>query len=238
MAGGTSQDMDPANIVDVVAIDGPSGAGKSTVARELAGRLGFSYLDTGAMYRAVTWHLLSRGLTDLRDEATVLEQMVGLSLELGRVGDVRLGGEDISAHLRSHEVESQVSTVSALAGVRARMRQLQRQVAVAGPVVAEGRDMSSVVFPAARWKIYLDANPDERARRRRGDFEGQGRAVSQQQVLEEIQVRDHLDSSRRDGPLTRTSDAFYIDTTGKSLAEVVALLAAHVGDQEADTEAS
>lgn len=104
-------------------------------------------------------------------------------------------------------------------------------------MVAEGRDMGSVVFPAARWKVYLDADPQERARRRRSDFESQGREVSQQQVLEEIAVRDHLDSSRRDGPLRRTPDAFYVDTTGKPMGEVIDLLAEHVGELDAETGA-
>ena len=211
-------------IRDVVAIDGPSGAGKSTVARMLARELSLRYLDTGAMYRAVTWFLLSRDLSDLQEEvvAEVLEQ---LELQVDAAGCVRVNGEDVSSHLRSQEVESRVSQVSAIGAVRRRMRYLQRAVAAAAPIVAEGRDMGSVVFPKARWKFYLDAQPEERARRRRGDFLAAGRDVSQSEVQEEMAVRDRLDSSRPDGPLTQTDDAVYCDTTGQTIEQVVAMLA-------------
>ena len=235
MPSGEQERADMTAIRDVVAIDGPSGAGKSTVARQLARSLGFGYLDTGAMYRAVTWCLLAHGVAEVRDEVAVLALLDGVALALGRDGEVKLDGEDVSAHLRSQEVESRVSAVSALPGVRKLMRQLQRQAAAHGPMVAEGRDMGSVVFPAARWKVYLDANPQERARRRLGDFESSGRDVSQEQVLEEIEVRDHLDSSRRDGPLIRTPDAFYVDTTGKAMGDVIELLVQYVRGRAAET---
>lgn len=212
----------------VVAIDGPSGAGKSSVARALAQRLGYAYLDTGAMYRAVTWYLLARGVVDLHDEPVVLAVLEDLVLEIDRNGDVLVGRDRVSVHLRSQEVESRVSAVSALRGVRRRMRELQRAVARRGPIVAEGRDMGSVVFPRAHWKFYLDANVTERARRRLRDFTAAGRDVSEEEVLEEIEVRDHLDSSRLDAPLTRTDDAIYFDTTGQSLQEVVEGMARRV----------
>jgi cytidylate kinase len=212
---------------EVVAIDGPSGAGKSTVARRLANALGFAYLDTGAMYRAVTWHFLELGcapgeclqLAD-RGEARMRAALADTQLEL--VGDrVRIGGRDVSAHLRTREVESQVSAVSALPFVRTAMRDLQRQVARRGPVVAEGRDMGSVVFPKARWKVYLDAAPAERARRRSEDFARQGRQVATHDVLEEILVRDRLDSSRSDAPLRQAEGSYYLDTTGLLTDDVV-----------------
>ncbi|MBL8754200.1 MAG: (d)CMP kinase [Planctomycetes bacterium] len=214
----------------VVAIDGPSGAGKSTVARQLAAQLGFGFLDTGAMYRAITWHFLQTGCAPAecagdpdRGVARMRQALATAHLELV-AGAVLLNGKDVTAHLRTREVESQVSAVSALSFVREAMRDLQRVVAAAGPVVAEGRDMGSVVFPQARWKVYLDAAPSERARRRCQDFARQGRIVSEGDVLEEILVRDRLDSTRSDAPLRQAPDAFYLDSTGLLTEQVVAML--------------
>lgn len=223
-----------AEVRDVVAIDGPSGAGKSTVARELARRLGFAYLDTGAMYRAVTWFLLEHQFVDLAHTEELAVLLERLHLDIDARGHVHLNGRDVTSHLRSREVESRVSAVSAVPLVRERMRTLQRQVAARGPVVADGRDMASVVFPKARWKFFLDAEPDERARRRLRDFERGGRDVSLPEVLEELAVRDRLDSTRQDAPLTRTRDAVYYDTTGQSAAEVVEGLLRHVRAADAD----
>jgi len=218
----------------VVAIDGPSGAGKSTVARRLAQRLGFAFLDTGAMYRAVTWHFLANGCAPAecadapdRGQARMQKALAEARLEL--VGDaVLLAGRDVTSHLRTREVESQVSAVSALPFVRVAMGDLQRAVAAKGPIVAEGRDMGSVVFPRARWKVYLDAKPEERARRRSEDFGRQGRAVRPADVLEEILVRDRLDSTRSDAPLRQAADALYLDTTGMATDAVVDRLFAWV----------
>ena len=158
-------------------------------------------------------------------QGLILAQQSRLELQNGRVV---LNGRDVTEHLRTREVESQVSAVSALSFVRAAMRDLQRAVAQQGPVVAEGRDMGSVVFPMARWKVYLDAAPSERARRRCQDFARQGREVSEALVLEEILVRDRLDSTRSDAPLRQAADAIYIDSTGLTTESVVAQLFARV----------
>lgn len=222
-----------------MAIDGPSGAGKSTVARTLAQRLGFGFLDTGAMYRAITWHFLQAGCvpgecTAEPDQGHARMRSALQRARLELAGDrVLLNGRDVTSHLRTREVESQVSVVSALSFVREAMRDLQRLVAQNGPVVAEGRDMGSVVFPQARWKVYLDAAPAERARRRSEDFARQGRAVDQADVLDEILVRDRLDSTRSDAPLQKAPGALYIDTTGLTLDAVVDQLHAYVRGSEA-----
>jgi cytidylate kinase len=212
----------------VVAIDGPSGAGKSTIAKAVAQQLGFQYLDTGAMYRAVTWHFLENrcspdqlGTDRLAAEQTMRLGLASMELQLQVGGRVLVNGRDVTSHLRSQDVESRVSAVSALPFVRASMTQMQRAVAAAGPVVAEGRDMGSVVFPMARWKVYLTASAEERARRRKIDFDQRGRDVTYQQVLEEIVVRDRLDSTRQDAPLKQAHDAVLVDTTGLSTDAVV-----------------
>jgi len=233
-------EIDPNLVRDVIAIDGPSGAGKSTVARQLAKRLGFSYLDTGAMYRAVTWHLLEHQLVPLpafggsergesgrgesahgENDPTFVAVLASLDLQIDGRGHVIVQGRDVTAHLRSVEVESRVSLVSALRSVREKMVLLQRRIALRGPVVADGRDMASVVFPNARWKFFLDAEPEERARRRHADFVRAGRQVTEGEVLEEIAVRDRLDSTRQDAPLRHTKEAEYYDTTGQSIEQVV-----------------
>ena len=220
-------DSGVADPTDVVAIDGPSGAGKSTVARQLAQRLGFAFLDTGAMYRAVTWHFLQGGVapSECEHEADRGAQRMRTALGSARLdligGRLSLNGRDVTAHLRTREVESQVSAVSALPFVRSAMRDLQRQVAAGGPIVAEGRDMGSVVFPTARWKFFLDATAAERARRRWQDFRRQGRIVTEAEVLEEIEVRDRLDSTRKDAPLMQAADAHYVNTGGLSTEQVI-----------------
>lgn len=209
---------------DVVAIDGPSGAGKSTVARLVAQRLGYSYLDTGAMYRAVTWLFLENEHNDLADVARTRALLDRLDLDLRPGGTVVVNGRDVTAHLRSREVESRVSAVSAVPEVRAAMRELQRAIARRGPVVAEGRDMASVVFPSARFKFFLDAEPEARAHRRYLEVAAKGRAVTEADILEELAVRDRLDSTRRDAPLARTSQAHYVDTTHLSAEGTVAVM--------------
>ena len=235
-SGSGASDGEPgAAARDVVAIDGPSGAGKSTVSRTLAARLGFAYLDTGAMYRAVTWHLLEHQFTAIEDDAALEHLLADLRLELTAGGHVLVNGKDVTAHLRSREVESFVSAVSARPAVRRKMRTLQRAIAARGPIVAEGRDMASVVFPQARWKVFLDAEPEERARRRLQDLQRMGRDVSHEEVLEELAVRDRLDSTRRDAPLQRSRDAIYHDTSGQEVDDVVAhLLAAIRGGGDGD----
>jgi cytidylate kinase len=231
----------PTGPTEVVAIDGPSGAGKSTIAKALARRLGYAYLDTGAMYRAVTWHFLEQQCAPAQiagdpvlGERRMREVLARTELQVLPDGRVLLQGRDVSGHLRSREVEHQVSAVSALPFVRHAMRELQRRLAAHGPLVAEGRDMASVVFPDARWKIYLDARPEERARRRQRDFEARGRPISEREVLEEIEVRDRLDRTRQDAPLLRAPDAHHLDSTGLDAEAVVESILTWMGRGDHD----
>jgi len=211
----------------VVTIDGPSGAGKSTIAKTLAKRLGWNHLDTGSMYRAVTLALL-REKVDLADPESVQAVLDTLDLRLEGGGKVFLGKEEVSQLLRDPDVENLVSAVSALPAVRARMKELQRREALRGPLVAEGRDMGSVVFPDAQYKFFLDASPAERARRRHQDFEAQGLHVPRDKVLAELERRDRLDSTRKDAPLVRTKDMESVDSTHLGIQEIVDRMVARV----------
>ena len=206
----------------VLAIDGPAGAGKSKVARRVAEALGFAHLDTGAMYRAVTYAALTRGV-GTRDEAGLAALVRGLALRVDRAGRVWLDGQDVTSHLRTPAVSAAVSAVSSVAAVRSEMARHQRAFAEReGPVVAEGRDMSTVVVPDAELKVYLDASPEERARRRVLEQGGEPTPEAVARMRDQQGERDRLDSTRPLAPLSRAPDAWYLDTTGLTLEEVVA----------------
>ncbi len=190
--------------------------------------MGYQFLDTGAMYRAVTWHLLREQIPIDAMVEQLGSALDAIELRFSGSGRVMLDGVDVTEHLRSQAVESRVSAVAAIPEVRWRMRALQRAIAAAGPVVAEGRDMTSVVFKGARWKFYLDADPAQRARRRCAEFRGLGREVTEAEVLDEILVRDGLDSSRKDAPLIRIQGVTYVDTTRMTLEQVIDHLAGAV----------
>jgi cytidylate kinase len=218
--------------VQVVAIDGPAGAGKSTVAKRLAAALGWAHLDTGAMFRAVTLRLLEDGLlsagASTLDEAAVASKLAALTIAIDDAGRVWLDGRDVTARLREPAVDAKVSAVAALATVRERLREAQRDFARGRPTVAEGRDIGTVVFPRAAFKIWLDADVEERARRRRADLAAAGHEPSAGDVVADLVRRDAFDSSRALAPLTRAADAIAVDTTGLSIDEVVAKLRALV----------
>jgi CMP/dCMP kinase len=201
--------------VRVIAIDGPAGAGKSTVARALAARLGLEYLDTGAMYRAVTLAAMRHGI-DPTDVERVAELAVKVSLEVGEHG-VLVDGADATSEIRSREVTTAVSAVAANSRVRAELVRRQRDWAnQRGGGVLEGRDIGSVVFPDAALKLYLTASPRVRAERRVAEAGGE---------IDEIEAaiaqRDNYDSSRTNSPLVEADDATVIDTTGLSIEEVL-----------------
>ena len=217
----------------VVTIDGPSGVGKSTISRRVAGELGFTYLDTGAMYRAVAYGCMQRGI-DPGDEALVAPLLDRIRIELlpalseGDDTRVVLDGEEISNMIRTQEVGMAASAVSALGVVRERLTRLQRRMGAAGKIVAEGRDTGTVVFPDAAWKFYLDATPEERARRRIGQLRGSGAAVDEEQVLAQIIKRDRDDSERTIAPLRAAPDAVVIDSTRLGPDEVVQRILARI----------
>jgi cytidylate kinase len=207
----------------IVAIDGPSGAGKSTLAKRVAKEFGLTYLDTGAIYRALALKVLRRRL-DLADQVS-LGQLVGSTdIDLmPRDGSVQviLDGEDVSDLIRTPEVSQMASKVSALKMVRERMLELQRRLGRAGSVVAEGRDIGTVVFPEAEVKIYLDASTEERARRRFEELRSAGRPVSLEETLFEMAERDKRDSERDLAPLRKAENAVLIDSSALD-AEAVA----------------
>lgn len=199
----------------VIAIDGPAGAGKSTIARALAARLGLEYLDTGAMYRGVTFAAL-RGEVSLDDIDAVASLARSVVLDVSESG-VFVGGVDATAAIRTAEVTSAVSKVAANSGVRTEMRERQqRWVAERGGGVVEGRDIGSVVFPEAELKLYLTASPRVRAERRVAEAGGDVDEIEQA-----IAARDHMDSSRADSPLTEAAGSTLVDTTGLTIPEVL-----------------
>jgi cytidylate kinase len=201
--------------VRIIAIDGPAGAGKSTVARALAARLGLEYLDTGAMYRAVTWAALRHGI-DPTDREKVAALATELSLEVGEHG-VLVDGVDATAEIRTPEVTAAVSAVAANSAVRAELVGRQRRWAIARDGgVLEGRDIGSVVFPDAELKLHLTASPRVRAERR-----GAETGADVDEIEAAILRRDHYDSTRHDSPLVEADGSFVLDTTGLSIEEVL-----------------
>ena len=213
----------------IIAIDGPAGAGKSTVARALAGRLGFLYIDSGAMYRAVAV-LAARAGVALDDEPALGELAGGLRSEFrGDPPRLWVNGEDLEPALRTAEAGEGASRVAALSAVRQAMVAAQQALGAAaspgGGVVMEGRDIGSVVFPQAELKIYLDASLAERARRRLEDLRQRGEAADSEQVRREVAARDQRDRTRDVSPLQRTEDAVVVMTDGLTPEQVVERLA-------------
>ncbi|MCV7200794.1 cytidylate kinase [Mycolicibacterium peregrinum] len=208
----------------VVAVDGPAGTGKSSVSRGLAQALGASYLDTGAMYRIVTLAVLRAG-ADLDDaeaiDAVASGTVIGVASDPGE-DRAFLAGEDVSDEIRGDEVTRAVSAVSAVPGVRARLVDLQRELAAAGGrVVVEGRDIGTVVLPKADVKIFLTASAEERARRRNAQNIASGLPDDYAAVLADVQRRDHLDSTRAVSPLRAAEDALVVDTSDMDQTQVV-----------------
>jgi cytidylate kinase len=203
----------------VIAIDGPAGAGKSTVTRKLADRLGFSFLDTGAMYRAVTWAALDRKV-DLENADALLE--LSHAIRIAFEGDVVLvDGKDVSDLIRLPEVTRNIFHVADHPEIRDLLVRLQREIALTGNFVCEGRDQGTVAFPDAFCKIYLNASPQFRAMRRVAQMEDAGQYVDYDEVIADQNLRDQRDLSREVGRLMRAEDAIEVNTDNQSIAEVV-----------------
>jgi len=205
----------------VIAVDGPAGAGKSSASRALARRLGFGYVDTGAMYRAVGVLAAERGI-DADDAAALGRLVAGLDFELARDGErLLIGGRDLSAAIRRPEAGELASRVSTQPVVRQRLVALQRALGAAGGVVMEGRDIGTVVFPDARVKLYLTADPVTRAARRAAELRAAAATVDEAALARELAERDRRDAGRAHSPLRPAADAVVLDTTALTLEDVV-----------------
>jgi cytidylate kinase len=212
--------VDPARPL-IVAIDGPSGAGKGTVARAVAARLGYRHIDTGAMYRAVAWKAVFEQL-DLQDEDALAALAGRVAIDVGN-GAVRIDGHDVRQAIRTPEIDAAAAAVARQIRVRQVLIAQQREMGSRGSVVMEGRDIGTVVFPRADVKVYLDASPEERARRRATDpahSAGRGDAAVES-IASALAERDRSDTTRTASPLALAGDAVRIDTTGLSVDEVV-----------------
>ena len=203
----------------IIAIDGPSGAGKGTVARSIAAELGYRHVDSGAMYRAVGWKALRDGLA-LEDEDAVAHLAAGARIEIASTG-VLIDGEDVTRAIRTPDIDRAAAAVARLPRVRETLVDRQRRLGEGGGIVMEGRDIGTVVFPRADVKLYLDASPEERARRRASDPAHSGGPSAVAEVATALTARDEIDRTRTASPLYAAPDAVVVDTTGKSVQEVV-----------------
>jgi cytidylate kinase len=215
----------------IVTVDGPAGAGKSTVAKLLAKKLGVAFLDTGAMYRALTVKALRRKM-DLDDEAALVQlahdTKIDLVNELGKPLKVLLDGEDVSEAIRSVDVTNNTFYVARTAGVRHVMVEWQRALGRKQPMVGDGRDLGTVVYPEAQYKFYLDADFHVRCQRRIDELKAKGQAVDEEALRKDLADRDQKDITRKVGPLKKADDGIVIDSTGMSIDEVVETMARHI----------
>ena len=211
----------------VVAIDGPAASGKSTLGQRLAERLEYLFFDTGVMYRAVTWAAISRGV-EVQDESAITSLSEEIQIDVrpaserdGRTCDVMVGDEDVTWQVRSPEVDANVSIISAYPGVRRALGLQQRRVGLRGKVVMVGRDIGTVILPEADLKIYLDASAEERARRRYTEILSRGGRADFKEILEGVQQRDRIDSTRDVAPLRPAGDAVIVDSNAMNADEVL-----------------
>ncbi len=204
----------------IVAIDGPAGSGKSTVAKGLAKKFGCLYLDTGAMYRAVTYCSLKNGIVENENAVIELTKQIDLRLKFeDGLTRVFVDGEEITEEIRSPEVNAKVSEISVIAGVREELVKIQKSFGQRDSLIAEGRDTTTVVFPNADVKIFLTADVETRAKRRLKEFQAKDKNSTMEEVLANIKKRDRIDSSRETSPLTEAPDAIHFDNTGFTVEE-------------------
>ena len=208
-------------MTQVVAIDGPSGAGKGTVAQAVALALGWTHIDTGAMYRAVAWQAGQRGLSLEDADADTIAEVAATASFVLEPDRVTIDGHDVTSAIRTPEMDVAAATVARMPAVRAALVSRQREFAAHGPLVMEGRDIGTVVFPDAIVKVFLDATPEERARRRAGDVTHEFSRTEGIDVAHALAARDRLDRTRDASPLTLADDAVLVGTTGVPIASVV-----------------
>ncbi len=215
----------------IIAVDGPSGAGKSTVARILAKRLGFLYIDTGAMYRALTFKALENNLP-IDDEEKIAQLAGSTKIGLHNNTDgsltVILDGQDVSLDIRKPRITQFVSDIAKIKEVRRVLVDIQRELGLRGDCVLDGRDIGTVVFPDAKFKFFIDASAEVRVNRRFKELNGLGQKVSQEVVSKDLSNRDKIDSTRQVSPLRQAEDAIYIDTTELSIEQVVQKMSEYV----------
>ena len=202
-----------------IAVDGPSGAGKSTIAKAIAKKLCIDYIDTGAMYRAVGYKMLQKGIA-MDDIPAITEMLKETEIDFSS-GNIYLDGENINDRLRTEEISKQASDCSALGIVRAKLTEQQQKMGEKKSVIMDGRDIGTVVFPDAEYKFYITATAEERANRRFKELIAKGEEVTYEKVLADIKQRDHNDSTREINPLRKADDALELDTTEMKIEEVI-----------------
>lgn len=210
----------------VVAIDGPAGSGKGTVSKILSNKLNYMYIDTGAMYRSIAYLVLKNNI-DIKDSKSIIELAKNAKIEFID-SKVIVNGEDVTDKIRSMEVSKIASPVSSIVELREILVNLQREMAKDYNVVMEGRDITTVVFPNAEYKFYLDATLEERAKRRFIENKAKNMDVNYEEILENIRKRDYNDMHKEVGSLTRTEDSIYIDSTNMTIDEVVDEMLKHI----------
>ena len=213
----------------IIAIDGPSGSGKGTIAKEVAKRLGFTYIDTGAMYRCVALKSI-RDNIETNDEDKIVDLLKNMNIKLTNEGKVYMDDEDVSESIREMDVTSKVSKISSIVKLREQMRIKQREFAGNNNVVMEGRDITTEVFPDADYKFFLDASIDERAKRRQLQNEIKGIKSTYEEVRKSLETRDYDDINRPVGALKRTDDQIYIDSSNLKIEEVINKILEIVGE--------
>ena len=213
----------------IIAIDGPSGSGKGTIAKEVAKRLNYTYIDTGAMYRCVSLMSLRNNIGE-KEEDKIVELLKNADIRLTNEGKVFLNDEDVSDEIRTMEVTHRVSKISSIIALREVMREKQRDFATKNNIVMEGRDITTEVFPDADYKFYLDASVEERAKRRQLQNEEKGIESTLEEVKAAIEERDYDDMHRPVGALTRTDEQIYIDSSNMTIEEVINKILSIVGE--------